>query len=203
MTLRTAQRADPAPWDQPGHPAQLNPSRGKTHRRLWDAEQAEAFARGEPVPALPPLGDPRDLLDRPEAAHKAGMSTSTWSKYEGLERHRTRAEGERPLVPAPDEEHGGVPFWYRATVETYRASRADPVGNRAGGRPAGRTDTVPQKELAARIAELQDKRTDDGKPLSVPEIAQRLGVHYRTALRYVTAARNANPVAPEQDRTVD
>ena len=188
MSLRTAQRAEPAPWDRPGHPAPVNPLRGKTHRKLWDAEQAGAFARGESVPELPELGDPADLLDRPEAAEEAGMTTATWSSYESMERKRTRAEGERPLVPPPDEEYGGVPFWYRHTVETYRTERADPARKHSGGRPAGSTDKAPRRELAARVAELLTER-EDGQPLSIADIARRLGVHYATAHRYVTAAR--------------
>ena len=203
MTLRTAQRANPVPWERPGHPAPVNPARGKTHRKLWDEEQAAAFARGEPVPELPELGDPRDLLDRPEAAQEAGMSTATWTRYESMERQRTRDEGERPLVPPADAEFGGVPFWYRATVDSYRAGRADPERKRGGGRPPGSTESVPRAELAARVAELLDERTDDGKPLSTPDIAQRLGINYRTALRHVTAARERNPVAPDQHRTLD
>ncbi|WP_326950244.1 hypothetical protein OG439_16540 [Amycolatopsis sp. NBC_01307] len=203
MSLRTARRANPAPWDRPGHPAPVNPERGKTHRKLWDAEQAAAFARGEPVPELPALGDPHDLLDRPEAAQEAGMSTATWSRYESMERQKTRSDGERPLVPAADEEFGGVPFWYRATIETYRAGRADPDRKRGGGRPAGRTEQVPRAELAARVAELLNERDENGEPLSTPEIARRLGVNYRTALRHVTAARERTPVAPDQDRTLD
>jgi hypothetical protein len=202
MSLRTAQRANPAPWERPGHPAPVNPERGKTHRRLWDAEQAAAFARGEPVPELPELGHPQDLLDRPEAAEAAGMSTATWSRYESMERQRTRTEGERPLVPAPDEEFGGVPFWYRATIESYRAGRADPERKRGGGRPAGRTERIPRADLPARVAELMKERTENGEPLSTPEIARRLGVNYRTALRHVNAVREQNPVAPDQGRTL-
>lgn len=203
MSLRTAQRADPAPWDRPGHPAMVNPERGRTHRKLWDAEQAAAFAHGEPVPELPSLGDPHDLLDRPEAAEAAGMSTATWTRYESMERQKTRADGEQPLVPAADEVFAGVPFWYRATVETYRDDRANPLRKRGGGRPAGRTDQLPRAETAARVAELLAERTENGEPLSTPEIARRLGVNYRTALRHVTAARKGNPVAPDQDRTLD
>ncbi|WET76882.1 hypothetical protein P3102_22525 [Amycolatopsis sp. QT-25] len=190
MSLRTARRADPPPWDQPGHPEQVNPVRGRTHRKLWDAEQAAAFARGEPVPVLPALGNPGDLLDRVEAAEAAGITPATWLRYESAERERSRAEGERPLVPAPDEEHGGVPFWHRSTVETYRAEREQPERRHSGGRPAGATDKAPRGELAARVAELLTETGDDGLPLTVAEIARRLGVHYTTAHKYVSAARD-------------
>jgi hypothetical protein len=202
MSLRTARRAEPPPWDHPRHPAQVNPARGRTHRRLWDSEQATAFARGEPVPELPALGSPGDLLDRVEAAEAAGLSVATWTRYESMERDRTRAEGERPLVPPADEEHGGVPFWHRSTVEAYRADRAEPGRKQPGGRPAGATEAVPRAELPARVAELVAERGDDGQPLSVAEIARRLGVHYTTAHKYVTAAREQNPLAPDQHRTL-
>ncbi|WP_410648176.1 hypothetical protein [Amycolatopsis sp. cmx-4-54] len=202
MSLRTAQRADPPPWERPEHPRQVNPVRGQRgHRRLWDAEQATAYAHGKPVPELPPLGSPEDLLDRAEAAEEAEMSTATWLRYESAERKRDREPGERPLVPPPDQVFGGEPFWYRRTVEAYRADRADPDRPRGGGRPQGTPEKVPRAELATRTAELLLERDEDGQPLSTSEIARRLGVHYRTALRHVTAAREQNQVAPDQHRT--
>ncbi|GAA4527510.1 hypothetical protein [Amycolatopsis samaneae] len=206
MSLRTAQRADPPPWNRPGHPAPVNADRGKTHRKLWDAEQAKAFALGKAVPELPTVpeppekGHPEDMLDRPEAAKAAGLSTATWSRYESMERQRTRAEGEHRLVPEPNREFGGEPFWFRRTVETYRAERADPDRKRGGGRPAGTTEKTPRGELAARVAELLNEQPD-GEPLSTPEIARRLGVNYRTAQRHVKAHREQNSVASDQHRT--
>lgn len=202
LSIHQARRAAPPPWAQSKHPKPLTTGKPTRARpMLWDAEQAAAYALGKPVPALPELGHPKDLLDRDEAASLAGLTSATWLRYENAEQGRTREPDDSPLVPPADETHAGMPFWYRRTVETYRDERAQAGRKRGGGRPAGTSETTPRAELAARVAELAAERDDNGNLLSIADIARRLGVHYTTAHKHVTAAREQNPVAPDQQRT--
>ncbi|MFF5988126.1 hypothetical protein [Prauserella flavalba] len=171
LTWRQARRA--RPWARDGHPEPI--SRGRT--QLWDQEQAEAFARGEPVPELP-VGNvhARDLLDRWEAAEWAGADPVAWER--DMYRGRT---------PEPDEEVYGVPHWYRATVDAHREGRAVP--QRGGGRPPGRAESLPRGEIRDRVHALLREAIDTGTPISTAEIARRLGIHYATAHKHVTAIR--------------
>lgn len=168
LTWRQAQRH--RPWAEPGHPAPI--TRGKP--ALWDRDQAAAHARGEQVPALPETVDPGDLLDRWEAAELAGVDPVAWERDHYRER-----------VPAPDAQACGVLHWYRRTVEVYRADRATP--KRGGGRPPGRSETRPRAEIAERVQKLLDETEHSGEPISVAEVARRVGIHYTTAHRHVTA----------------
>lgn len=177
MTWRQARRA--RPWAQPGHPAPVTrgrPANGKP--QLWDSEQAEAFARGQPIPPLP-NGDTheRDLLDYVEAAHIAAADPSAWIR----DVYRDRA-------PAADEHILGGSFWYRETVEDWRQQHATP--RRGGGRPPGARDRHPRGDTDEQVRTLLRAATDAGQPISTAEIARRLGIHYTTAHRHVAAIRN-------------
>lgn len=177
LSWRQARRA--RPWAQPGHPAPITrgrPANGKP--QLWDSRQAEAFARGQPVPQLP-TGEPheRDLLDYVEAAHVAGADPRAWIR----DVYRDRA-------PAADEHILGGSFWYRETVEHRRQEQATPA--RGGGRPHGARDQHPRGDTAAQVRTLLNAATEADQPISTAEIARRLGIHYTTAHRHVTALRN-------------
>lgn len=172
MTWRQAQRR--RPWAEPGHPAPI--TRGKP--ALWDYEQVATFSKGEQVPVLPESADPDDLLDRWEAAERAGVDPVAWER----DHYRGR-------IPAPDAEALGVPYWYRRTVDSYRDSRGTPRSG--GGRPPGRSEALPRAEVAERVRELLGEAERSGEVISVAEIARRVGVHYTTAHRHVSAARRA------------
>lgn len=170
MTWRQA--VSRRPWSAPGHPEPI--TRGRP--ALWDAEQAAAFARGEAIPPLPATPNPRDLLDRWEAAEYVGVKPTAWER-----------EFYRGRVPKPDAEVHGVPHWYRSTVEAHRREREVP--KRGSGRPAGRVEAVPRAELGKRVRDLLREADERGERISVAEVARRIGIHYTTAHRHVTAAR--------------
>jgi hypothetical protein len=174
------------PWNDPGHPAPLTSGRPRRgHPRLWDREQAAAYAEGRPIPALPKPGDPLDLLDLAEAAELTRMTPATWARYEHHERTTRRASGQPPLVPQPDETVCGIPHWYRRTVEQFRADRAGRARAPRGGRPRGATDRIARGETAARVAELLRQARARGESVSIAEIARQLGINYKTAHTHV------------------
>lgn len=179
------------PWAASGHPAPLTrgrPRRG--HPQLWDHEQAAAYAAdpAAPVPPLPEPGHPNDLLDHAEAAELAGIEPATWYFY-GWRDHQRHAEpgGPEPveLVPPPDAEVFGTPHWHRHTVTAFRVERERRAAAPRGGRPAGSTDGASRGEIATLVAELLTTADQTGQPLTVAEIARRLGVHYSTAHNHV------------------
>lgn len=181
------------PWADPGHPAPLTPGRPRTGRpQLWDREQAVAYSAGRPVPQLPDNEHQDDLLTLDESAALAGMKPDTWAKYLRTE----RAKGEPvnddhgvELVPPPDEDVFGCPHWKRSTVEAYVAARQQRAGSSGHGRPVGRTETVKRAEIGQRIAALMDERDEQDAPLTIAEIARRVGVHYSTAHSWVDRLR--------------
>lgn len=183
LTWRQARRV--RPWAQPDHPASVN--RGRP--QLWDQEQAEAYARGQQPPAI--IGDvwhDRDLLDRFEAAEWAEVDPVAWER----DMYRDR-------VPPADETIYDVPFWYRDTVDQYRAGRSDP--KHGGGRPPGVRETIPRVEVGSRVHQLLREAIETGQPISTAEIARRVGIHYTTAHRYVSAIRAADTDRPGAART--
>lgn len=60
-------------------------------------------------------------LSTRDAAARAGVGRSTWRDYTTPKATR----GGRLIGPAPDghEEISGYPYWYEATVDTWRANR--------------------------------------------------------------------------------
>ena len=174
LSWRQARRA--RPWAAEGHPEPL--TRGRpTHSRpqLWDREQAAAFAGGAPVPALPVDPHAEDLLDRSEAAELAGVDPVAWERDIYRER-----------VPEPDRTLHGGRYWYRATVQAWRAAHT--VRQVGGGRPPGRADTVQRAQLPHRVRDLLEQEPD----IRIAEVARRLGVHYATAHRHVSRIRTGS-----------
>ncbi|GLY54862.1 hypothetical protein [Lentzea sp. NBRC 102530] len=170
------------PWNATGHPAPITTYRPTNGRpQMWDKEQAEAFAAGQPVPQLPDQDSPDDLLDRFEAAELAGMTPVAWeSAY-----HQGR-------FPS-DDDRLGVPMWHRRTVE---AIRDNPPAFKKPKGPTGNRQRRSQ-ELEQRIRELLH---EPGPRLSDPDIAQRLGVHVNTVFKHRTrieAAEQAPAPASE------
>lgn len=187
LSWRQARRV--RPWAQPEHPAPITPGRPTNGRpQLWDFEQSEQFARGQQVTPLPAgsIHD-RDLLDRREAAEQAGVDPVAWER----DMYRDR-------VPPADEHILGGTFWYRGTVEDYRAGRTTP--RRGGGRPAGRGESVPRGELRQRVRELLREAVETRVPMSTAEIARRLGIHYTTAHRHMAAVRAEGSDGPTSER---
>lgn len=156
------------PWADTRHPKPLS-KRNPTSKRpqLWDAEQAEAYADGRPVPRLPQHDDPDDLLDRFEAAELAEVSAEYWKR-----RHLS-GRG-----PAPDAAPYGVPHWTRRAVLADKAERAKTAG-KAGGRPS---------TLRQRVEELVKQAERDKRPQpTADELAAVLGVHRITVWRHLQA----------------
>lgn len=184
--LTDAQARRRKPWAQPGHPAPLTSGR----IAVWDLEQATAYAEGEPIPVLPEGEHAGDLLNLFESAELAGLKADTWMRYMSHERaHEDSADERAVLVPAPDREVFGYPYWSRSTVESYKDARQQRAGKPSGGRPKGSTATVSRDEIGPRIAALLEERDADGEPLSAAEIARRAEVHYSTVLRHIRQLR--------------
>jgi DNA-binding transcriptional ArsR family regulator len=171
LSIHQARRRKPPPWAEPGHPAPLTTGKPAPGRpQLWDRDQAAAYARGKPIPALPEPGHPDDLLDDAEAAKLAGLTPQTWARY--------RRAGRLPAINA---EVCGAEHWTRRTVEQYKTDREQRAEAPRGGRPPGSTETLPRAEIEPRVQELLDSGETN-----VAEIARQLGVHYSTALGHVT-----------------
>lgn len=167
--LTSRQATDMRPWQAPGHPAPVRPAAGRTPA-LWDEQQATAFARGEPVPALPDGDDPADLFDAGEAAELAGIDAATWRRY---------GNRERPLIPPPDDEPGGVAHWRRDTLERWRTSR--PGQGAGGGRPTRDGQRRTREETAHAAREAIGRAAERGRPLTSRELGDEIGVSHVTA----------------------
>jgi hypothetical protein len=175
VSIHTASRRKPPPWAEPEHPATLTggpPAPGRP--QLWDKEQADAYANGEPVPPLPQGEHPDDLLNDDEAAALAGLTPATWARYRRAGR-----------VPKVDKVVCGADHWRRRTIEKYRDDRAQRANAPRGGRPQGSSEKLSRAELARRIREL----IESGET-NVAAIARQTGCAYTTALRHV---RNLSP----------
>lgn len=165
------------PWAADGHPKPITTYRPTNGRpTMWDKEQAEAFAAGQTVPALPEQDSPDDLLDRIEAAELAGMTPVAWeSAY-----HQGRFPSDTKKL--------GVPMWFRRTVEAVRDN--PPVFKKPAG-PTGKRQRKSQ-ELEQRIRDLLN---EPGPRLSDPDIARRLGVHVNTVFNHRTRIEAAEQAA--------
>ncbi|CAM3410681.1 hypothetical protein KIPE111705_07085 [Kibdelosporangium persicum] len=170
MSWRKAERAKP--WTLPAHPKPLTPP--NTRPVLWDMAQAEAFARGAAVPALPTVSHPQDALHFTEAADIAKMNHDYWEQ----EVHRGR-------LPKPNiEVHEGVFFYSREVAEQVTAQRQ--VRRTGGGRPPGATEKIKRADIPRRVAELFDLAADKGDPEpSIAEVQRTLGIAYSTAHKHV------------------
>ncbi|XVQ16362.1 hypothetical protein ACQP1W_52455 (plasmid) [Spirillospora sp. CA-255316] len=147
MALKTAR--DKKLFDRPTFPPAL--TRGQ-RKRVYDAEQVTAHAKGEPVPAIPQAPEhPMDLLEREEAAELWGVTPQTWDYY--------MANG---YTPAASRVVGKREFWYRQTLQEHpRPGRG--VG---GGRPEGARDRAPRSygakaERLAQVGQVLDEAAPD------------------------------------------
>lgn len=109
LSWDTARRV--RPWARPGHPSPVNRPGGSVPA-LYDAEQATAAADGMPVPHLPTVAAPGDLLDLREVAAWLGRTPTLWREYV----HELRA-------PQPAASPYGQPHWTRAQLERWRTHR--------------------------------------------------------------------------------
>lgn len=179
------------PWAAEGHPKPVYARK----QHLWDKEQATAYAKGEPVPALPEVDSPEDLFDRWEAADAAGVHENSW------ETGRSRG-----TFPAPDAHKHDVPFWLRSTVEEFVRFRAARGSYNPAGRPKGTTGRRPaksldlEKELRKMLGYL--KRT--GQPLVKADVARKLGINVSTLRYHLTQIEkdDAATNAPAQNSDV-
>lgn len=68
-------------WNRPGHPARVGGGTrgrgGQARHRLWDRDQATAFAEGHRVPRLPTKDDAGDLLDVDDVAVLRSVTPAT------------------------------------------------------------------------------------------------------------------------------
>lgn len=172
------------PWAQDGHPAPVNKPAGR-RGGLWDEEQVRAHVAGEPIPALPTVDDPGDLLDAAEAAELAGLSLVVWINY-----------GNRPerLTPEPDEEVGGQPHWRRGTIAAWLPNRP---GRGAGGGRSTRSG-VPMAELRQRAGEIVAAAAAEGRELSARALARELDTSPTTAGRLLAEVRASSPAGSSE-----
>lgn len=173
LTMRQARRRKP--WAANGHPQPLTARGGGARPPLWDRAQADAFARGEPIPPLPTSPSPNDLLDRIEAAELAGIDPVAWRRY--LYRGG--------YVPADDVTIHGQPFWFRSTIETFNKTRRQGP-QWGGGRPTGYSPPH-WGEIRSRVEQLLERQPD----LAIAAVARELGIAYTTAHGHVHAIRGA------------
>ncbi|MFD9380833.1 helix-turn-helix transcriptional regulator [Streptomyces sp. NPDC059999] len=129
--------------------------------RLYDRAQADAHAKGLPLPALPVGPHPDDLLSDQEAADILGIS-----------RHTVRAYATTGYLPPGLELHGRR-WWTRRDVDARHT---------AGDQRSTPRETAVQA-LAAELA-----GPDSAQP-SAAELAARAQISTRTARRRIHAAR--------------
>ncbi len=176
VTVRTLTRRDTA--EHPRHPAPVNQAAAQSgpggRKRLWDRDQAAAFAAGEPVPALPACDDPQDLLDAVEIAALREVAVATLLR-----------EG---YLPSPDESPCGVAHWYRST--------ATAITSRLHERRRPTKDEVKQIREALVAAYATASRRDDGA-VNVTAIARAAGVERTVAHKFVRELEQALTVACE------
>ncbi|GAA1404106.1 hypothetical protein GCM10009613_65910 [Pseudonocardia kongjuensis] len=176
--LTVSQAARRKPWADPGHPPPINRPGGRKGP-LWDLAQVRAYVRGDPVPPLPTVDDPADLLDASEAASLAGIKPASWVRYAGIP----------GALPEVAREVYGQPHWRRDSVQHWLPTR--PGSGAGGGRPLRNGLTVEQVDEQA--AELMARVADEGRSMGVRELARALGVAPNTAtsiLRRVTEKQN-------------
>jgi hypothetical protein len=173
--LSAGQARRQPPWTADGYPRPVNNPQGR-RAALWDREQVLAYIAGEPVPALPDLDDPDDLLDTEEAAALVGLAQATWLSY--LNRPR-------PLAPAPDATIRGMPHWRRSTLTGWQANR---VGQGVGGGRPSRSG-LSTDELEERVRTLLTEAAATGRSLSARAVSRELGISPTTASKLVASVR--------------
>ncbi|GAB2872871.1 hypothetical protein GCM10022245_04650 [Streptomyces mayteni] len=158
-------------------------SRSGTRQRIWDEEQLLAAVEGRPIPELPAVADPRDLLDLEEARlsipEEQRPTEETWASY--------ISDG---TGPSPDEKVFGVPHFHRETIPAWLASR--PGRGAGGGRPVGATDSRPRDhsnnprhQLAHQRLEHVRRLLAAGEETPAERVARELSISHRHAERLI------------------
>jgi hypothetical protein len=177
-SVRAAKRA--GLFTHPTLPAPINQRGGqeRANKPLWDADQINAHAAGDPIPALPDARDPDDLLDAREAAELWGIEHATWEYYRRNKAH---------LIPA-SVQVGGVLHWRRGDVADFPR----PGKGAGAGRKVGSTDSYPRgggqrgEQSRARRARLDELAADAqarGEHLDLAAAAEELGIHIDSVRR--------------------
>lgn len=175
LPWHTARRR--TPWADPGHPPPVNqppggPRRGKVPA-LWDTEQAQAYAAGEPVPEIDAEDHPDDLLDDREVAALHGLTTRQF--------HRINTDNRISVtIPEPDAAPYGVAHWRRAIAEAIHL-RVDTDEFPRYGPRAERRET-----LEAVASAMTSAMAKPGEPINISELARRAGVSRMTARAFLT-----------------
>lgn len=181
LPWHTARRLKP--WSHQAHPAPVNLLPGERARRgrptLWDRAQATSFALGEPVPPIPEIAHPDDLLDAVEVADLRGVSLRQLTEaraYLGSE------------VPPPDACPCGVEHWRRAVAATMNLRVAAPDRHR----PSRAESADRRKRLEATLAAMTaaGEVDVDGLPLNTSEFARRSRVTRVTAQRFLSGRQS-------------
>ncbi|MER5352580.1 winged helix-turn-helix transcriptional regulator [Kitasatospora sp. NPDC002551] len=117
---------------------------------------------------------------------------STWESY---------YRGSKTSLPDPDRTFYGVDFWFRATIERWNEKERNAVGFNAGAhRPVGKKSSTwtPGPALLERRAMVKALYYENPK-MTVAEIADAVGVHPRTAFRYLQDG--SGPSFADKDET--
>ncbi|MFI5752425.1 hypothetical protein ACIBBE_42765 [Streptomyces sp. NPDC051644] len=163
-----------------GHPKPI--SSPKARVLLYDGEQIDAFRAGEPIPQLPDVENPDDLLDQHEAAELVGVAAKSWETYrqsEELAKHLVL------VAEHPDDGFDGVEHWPRRAILDWDAAR--PGRGATGGRKPASRDAVPRGQATSLTAQLLDAQPD----ITARQVVDRLGIHYDRAYRALSALRAA------------
>ncbi|WP_344281411.1 PadR family transcriptional regulator [Actinomadura napierensis] len=163
VSLRAGKRA--GLFDNPTLPKPVNNRGGakRGNKRLYDAAQIHAHAVGEPIPDLPIVDHPDDLLDLHEAAEVWGISPVTFQYYLNKQPH---------LIPEPIQ-IGGVLHWRRDDLTDFER----PGRGTGGGRAAGTTDTTERRrrgEVQLHVLEVLAEGPRNGYQIA-EAIAERSG----------------------------
>ncbi|MFG2845937.1 winged helix-turn-helix transcriptional regulator [Kitasatospora sp. NPDC048296] len=110
----------------------------------------------------------------------------TWESYYA----RTKVTS----LPDPDRTFYGVDFWFRATIERWNEERKERGYNAGFHRPAGSKSSswTPRSEAMRKAVALSEERRtqvialyEQNQDMTVAEIADAVGIHVRTAFRYL------------------
>lgn len=144
---------DHAIWNRPGHPAPVGGGTrrpgGQARHRLWDREQAAAFAEGRRPPRLPTKNAAGDLLDVDDVAALRGVEAATVAK-----------QVRDGYLPAPDTTLYDVWHWRRETLDRIASqpSRQGARTDREPGQPSGsaqeRVHAALERDPEADLAEI-------------------------------------------------
>ncbi|MCX5129419.1 DNA-binding protein [Streptomyces sp. NBC_00347] len=151
----------------------LNP---RERLRLYDAAQATAYIKGDPIPASPADDElhPDDLLSDKEAGTVLGIDATT-----------VRAYATTGYLPAGTERHGRT-WWTRRSI-TARRDSPDQRHHNPGRQPGDPRNRSPRYRQDPRVTEVAAVLLLE--QVTTVEIAERYQVGQRTAQRLLAAAR--------------